>query len=158
MQKILKQIVIEPIDDKTTYAELVKKYDVINTILAEHDPNKIMQHESDITKYLKKLVYLKNSYVLKSAIKSKLWTANILELQNQLQPDFKKVLTYDQVEDAFIQLLKEYLYDWYGFWSIISMNAKYRVTSIKIFDLNDYNKFQVYVTKKTNKITKQKKI
>jgi hypothetical protein len=169
MNKILKQIEITPLDNLNC-TNCLKKYDEIDILLGQHeitayDINKLVKNKSvdktlspqiapKIT-FLRDLVFLKNSYTLKKASSSKYWAVAINELKDKLQTETKKTLTYQQVEDSLLGLLKEYMHDWLGFWSTIETSKTGSIKNIKIFDLEDYNKIKKGIQKKSQKKSKQ---
>ena len=81
---------------------------------------------------LKKISSLRNKYIVVKSQKTSLWKNNI----NNLKSKFKKY-NKSQIEEAFINLLKKYKYDWNGLWTIFDIDKNGNIKNINVFDHDD---------------------
>ncbi len=126
--------------------ELLPKHDCdpydINRLLRSY------QKENDILKLIEIFVRFRNKEIAKLAGKSPLWKDNIKNLIEYCKQMFKSKCSYDLVEKAFISLLKRYMVNWSGFWSIITVSEKGEIKDITVFDTQDYDIILIYIGKK----------
>ena len=55
---------------------------------------------------------------------------------------------FDQVENAFIHVLKKYMFNWLGSWTIIESNDRGTIKGINVFDYKDYDDILIYLGSK----------
>ena len=108
---------------------------------SSYDINKMINYydkENFIIEILKKISSTRNKLIVYYAKNSNLWLENLNEIKLKL----KKVREIEQdlnnIENAFIKILKKYKYDWDGLWSMIEISKKGKIKNICIFDYNDY--------------------
>lgn len=108
---------------------------------SSYDINKMINYydkENFIIEILKKISSTRNKLIVYYAKNSNLWLENLNEIKLKL----KKVREIEQdlnnIENAFIKILKKYKYDWDGLWSMIEISKKGKIKNICVFDYNDY--------------------
>ena len=136
--------------------KLMKEYDCtsydINKMIRSYSKN---NKESNKIALFKKIASLRNKYIVYNGTKTKLWGKNISALKKKYKMTNRnnKVKNID-VEDAFIDLLTKYKYDWNGLWSIFDVSSKGVVNDINIFDVEDFRHITNYLD--TNSQTNKK--
>ena len=98
------------------------------------------EKRNNVLDILKSIANLRNKHIVANAYKSPHWKSNIRELRKKIDVNNKGKFKNDQIETAFINLLKKYKYDWDGMWSIIDTKNG-NINNISVFDPDDYEFF-----------------
>jgi hypothetical protein len=135
------------IDETTKLKKIINIYEILENEIIKYgleinDINHLLTNydkdNSEITK-LKKLVYYKNFLILKKVIRSNEWKTFIINLTDYIFLKIEKKYSIKKVENIFIELLKQYLGFWNGFWKFFNFNKKYIIKKISIIDPDDFN-------------------
>jgi hypothetical protein len=99
-------------------------------------------------KLLRKLTYLRNKMLINDACnQNELWEAVITGLQTQIQKLFDVKIKKKLVIKAFIELLRTYVNNWLGPWTIIKTKEHpFSIVKIDVFDKDDYDKIITFIT------------
>jgi hypothetical protein len=130
-----------------TYNEIIKLHNDVNKIAEDYDCttyeiNRILNYykkENVIIDILKKISSIRNKYIVYHSKKSKYWNINLKNIQNKIKHYSDKNVEIDQIELAFIKVIKKYKYDWDGLWSVIELGKNGNIKNIDLFDLDDMN-------------------
>lgn len=144
-----KTLVENIIKNKLSYQEILKLHDYINSIAEKYncnsyDINKLINFydkDNKLVDLLKKISSLRNKYIVINSQKTDLWKNNINNLKNKFNK-FSK----NNIEKAFVKLLKKYKYDWNGLWTIFDIDKNGNIKNISIFDLDDLKIIESYIT------------
>jgi hypothetical protein len=128
------------------YKDLIKLYNKIEVLCTEnscntYDLNRLINNydkKNSITEILKRIATLRNKYIVLYAKESDLWNKNLIDIKNKYKKKYNKNITIENVEYAFVKILKTYKYDWDGLWAIINVDKSCNTKSISLFDLDDY--------------------
>lgn len=155
-KKIFNKDILEKLSNNSiTYDEVDDLHNKINTICISYecnsyDINKMIHRykkKNSMIDILKKIANLRNKYIVANAFKLPLWNKNIKELKEHISKSIKKKrITNETIEQAFLNLLKKYKYDWDGMWSIIELKNG-NIININVFDLEDIDYIINYLDK-----------
>lgn len=108
---------------------------------SSYDINKMINYydkENFIIEILKKISSTRNKLIVYYAKNSNLWTENLNEIKLKLYKIKGIEKNINDIENAFIKILKKYKYDWDGLWSNIEVSKRGKIRNICVFDYNDY--------------------
>lgn len=134
-------------NNNITYKDLMKIYNKIEDLCIEnncnaYDLNKMINYynkKNSMIEIFKKIATLRNKYIVYYAKKSDLWNINLNDIKNKNKKLNNKNLDIGKIEVAFVQILKNYKYDWDGLWAIIDVDKNGNTKNISLFDVDDYN-------------------
>ncbi len=147
---ILDKSLIEKIlKNELTYIEILKLHNYIDSIAEKYncnsyDINKLINFydkNNKLIDLLKKISSLRNKFIVVNSQKTDLWKNNI----DNLKKKFKKYSKI-KIEEAFVQLLKKYKYDWNGLWTIFDIDKNGNIKNINIFDIDDLKFIESFIT------------
>jgi len=147
---ILNKTLVEKIlKNELAYNEILELHNYIDSIAEKYncnsyDINKLINFydkNNKLIDLLKKISSLRNKFIVVNSQKTDLWKNNI----NNLKKKFKKYSKI-KIEEAFIQLLKKYKYDWNGLWTIFDIDKKGNIKNINIFDIDDLEFIESFIT------------
>jgi len=147
---ILDKSLIEKIlKNELTYNEILKLHNYIDSIAEKYncnsyDINKLINFydkNNKLIDLLKKISSLRNKFIVVNSQKTDLWKNNI----DNLKKKFKKYSKI-KIEEAFVQLLKKYKYDWNGLWTIFDIDKSGNIKNINIFDIDDLKFIESFIT------------
>tara|TARA_A100001015_G_C15005664_1_gene720540 strand:- start:1223 stop:1729 length:507 start_codon:yes stop_codon:yes gene_type:complete len=132
-----------------SYEEVNKLHKDIENIAIKYkcngyDINKLINYydkNNKLIDLLKKISSLRNKYFVVRSQNTILWKNNIDNLKNYFKK-YKK----SKIEEAFINLLKKYKYDWNGLWTIFDIDKNNNIKNINVFDQDDIKFIETYIT------------
>lgn len=150
---LTKDVIIKLVNNNMNFKELNDLHNKIENIcenknLNSYDVNKLIHYydkKNTVIEILKKIASFRNKYIVTSAYKNSLWDKNLSNIKNHIKNVKNKNYTNDQIEKAFIMLLKQYKYHWDGLWSMIDIDKKGKINSVSIFDTDDFNSLIEYL-------------
>lgn len=129
-----------------------KLSEMVFTVDFVYELNMIMQNykgDNMTVKLLRKLTYLRNKKLINDACNdNEMWEMVIMSLQTRIQKLFDVKIKKKLVIKAFIELLRSYVNNWLGPWTIIkTKDHPFSIVQIDVFDKDDYDKMIMYITK-----------
>ena len=149
-KSILDKTLLENIlKNNLSYEEVNKLHKQIETIASKfncnsYDINRLINFydkNNKLIDLLKKISSLRNKFIVVNSQKTDLWKNNI----DNLKKKFKKYSKI-KIEEAFVQLLKKYKYDWNGLWTIFDIDKNGNIKNINIFDIDDLKFIESFIT------------
>lgn len=153
------------LDKSITYKRLMDIYNQIDKFIIKNEctsydlDNMINNYKkkNDLLVLLNKFVYLRNRHIIKNACESEYWKNNIdylVELSNKI---FSTQCKREDIDYSFLEVLKEYLAYWEGFWTTIEVSKTGIIKNIGIIDNDDYDLLLINIARKNKWKIKDKK-
>lgn len=143
---------------KMSYDEINKKYNELNIIFKEnncevYDIDNLLNTYIADTQYtdtvtdLKKLVRDRNLKIAKKVYKSKEW----YDLLNKTKTELGNIKSLDikikDINNGIIEIMKKYIDNWSGFWTLIKVNNNGKINDISLFDDDDNETLRKHLKK-----------
>ena len=113
--------------------------------------------KNELLTLLKKFVNLRNRHIIKNACNSEYWKKNIDSLFDLCSIFFSGRCKKEDIDYSFLEVLKEYLTYWEGFWSTIEVSKTGIIKNIGIIDIDDYDLLLINIARKNKWKIKDKK-
>lgn len=153
------------LDKSIPYRRLMEMYNQIDEFIIKNEctsydlDNMIYNYKkkNELLELLKRFIYVRNRHIIKNACGSEYWKKNIdtlVEICNKL---FSVQCKKEDIDYSFLEVLKEYLKYWEGFWSTIELTKTGLIKNISVLDTEDFDLLFIYVSRKNKWKIRDKK-